>query len=124
MPVIQRAENERHTMHGAVFTTLASPSRGTRQTSVWRVEIQPGTPATPHQVTQEEILVVTGGRARVRIGADEETAAAGDCIVVPADTTFALAVDGPEPLSALVCFPAGGRARLPDGAEFTPPWAQ
>jgi mannose-6-phosphate isomerase-like protein (cupin superfamily) len=123
MPVIPAPSSATHELPHARFTSLATPSRGSRETSLWRVEIQPGTPATPHQVTREEVFVVLKGSARVRIAEDVSVANAGDVIVVPADTTFEIASAGNEPLEALCCLPVGGRARL-DGQVFTPPWAE
>ena len=109
---------------GAHFTQLATPSRGSVRTSVWRVEIEPGTPAAPHQLTDEEIFVVLDGDAGVTLGGERVSATKGDAIVVPADTDFALENVGSTPLRLLCVLPVGGQARTPDGAVFTPPWAQ
>jgi mannose-6-phosphate isomerase-like protein (cupin superfamily) len=84
----------------------------------------PGHPATPHQVTREEVFVVLSGRARVRLGDDVHEACAGDTIVVPRDTNFEITVEGDEPLQALCCMPVNGEARLADGTTFVPPWAR
>lgn len=109
---------------GTRFTPLAAPSRGAQRTSVWRVEIQPGTPAAPHQLTDEEIFVVVDGQASVTLGRDVAPARPGDTIVVPPDTDFALQNTGDVPLQLICVLPVGGQARTPDGAVFTPPWAQ
>ncbi len=123
MPIIH-SPGQIHEMHGARFTPLASPRRGAQENSVWRVEIAPGTPATAHELTREEILVVLAGRARVELGDEQHEARAGDVIVVPPATAFALHVEGDAPLEAMVCFPVGGQARLGDGTTFVPPWAE
>ena len=109
---------------GAQFTKLASPSRGSIQTSVWQVDIQPGGPGAPHQVTAEEIFVVLAGEATVTLADVITTATAGDAIVVPPNTDFALDNSGSAPVRLLCVLPVGGQARTPDGAVFTPPWAQ
>jgi mannose-6-phosphate isomerase-like protein (cupin superfamily) len=103
---------------------LATPSRGSAETSIWRVEIAPGTPATPHALTREELFLVVAGRARVRIGDSTHQATAGDTIVVPAHTRFEIANESDEPLEAICCQPVGGQAMLDDGQPFTPPWAE
>jgi mannose-6-phosphate isomerase-like protein (cupin superfamily) len=108
---------------GARFTSLATPSRGTTDTSVWRVEIPPNEPAVPHQLTREEVFVVLDGHADVRIGNQRAVAGPGDAIVVPAGVDFQLAVTGSQVLRALCCLPVGGQAVLEDGQAFTPPWA-
>jgi mannose-6-phosphate isomerase-like protein (cupin superfamily) len=101
---------------------IASRTAGT--TSVAQRAILPGTPATPHSLTREEVFVVLEGAASVRIAGTETHARAGDAIVVPADAEFELANAGAGPLRLLCCLPVGGQARLPDGSTFTPPWAQ
>jgi quercetin dioxygenase-like cupin family protein len=46
---------------------LATPSRGSRDTAVWQVEIDPGRPAVPHTLTREEVFVVLSGIATVGV---------------------------------------------------------
>jgi quercetin dioxygenase-like cupin family protein len=123
MPVITASARSTHELDGITFTSLATPSRGTAETSVWEVEIAPGTPGAPHEVTREELFVILAGRATVLLDGRRGEATAGDTVVVPPHTPFALANEGAEPVRALVCFPVGGQARA-DGATFTPPWAQ
>jgi mannose-6-phosphate isomerase-like protein (cupin superfamily) len=124
MPVLTAPTTATHTLPGASFTSLATPARGSSSTSVWRVEISPGTPATPHQVTREEIFIILSGRASVRLGDERREANAGDAIVVPPDTPFEIAALGEQALQAICCLPVGGQARLGDGTTFVPPWAQ
>src|SRR5436305_15306702 len=90
MSVIQAPPAPTHELGGTRFTSLATPSRGSTETAVWQVEIEPGTPATPHSLTREEVFVVLAGRATVRIGDGIALAEVGDAIVVPADTEFEL----------------------------------
>jgi len=123
MPVLPAPETPTHDIGAARFTALATPTSGSTDTSVWLVEIDAGAPATPHELTREEVFVVLAGRAVVRIGDRDQEARVGDAIVVPAAVPFALAPAGDEPLRALCCLPVGGQARLPGGEPFTPPWA-
>jgi quercetin dioxygenase-like cupin family protein len=110
---------------GARFSSLATPSRGAAETAVWQVEIAPGTPATPHSLTREEVFVVTDGVASVRLGGgDEQVARPGDAIVVPPGVDLELANAGDVPVRLLCCLPVGGQARTADGAVFTPSWAE
>src|SRR3982751_2891469 len=90
-----------HELGGARFTSLATPSRGSSDTSVWLVEIAPGTAGTPHRLTREEVFVVLAGRAEVHLGGDVSVAETGDAIVVPAGLPFALAPAGDETMRAL-----------------------
>lgn len=123
MAVIPAPPSHTHEFGTTRFTSLATPSRGATDTSVWLVEIEPGEVPTPHELTREEVFVVLSGTATVHLGADRVQACAGDAIVVPPATLFAIAAAGPEPLRALCCLPVGGQAQIAAGAPFTPPWA-
>jgi quercetin dioxygenase-like cupin family protein len=123
MAVIARPVSPTHETGGVRFTTLATPSRGTTETSIWQAEISPGTPGVPHQVTREELFHVLDGRLTVSIDGDRHDAGPGDTVVIPPDTTFSLANETDQPARALVCFPVGGQARTEEGT-FTPPWAE
>lgn len=124
MPVIKAPAAPTHELGAARFTSLATPTTGSTDTSVWHVEIAPGHPAQPHMLTRQEVFVVLAGRAAVRIDGQPATADPGDAIVVPARTPFQLECAGDEPLRALCCLPVGGQAFVADGQPFTPPWAE
>jgi quercetin dioxygenase-like cupin family protein len=124
MPIVQSPAEPTHELGTTRFTSLATPTRGSAETAVWKVEIAPGTPATPHSITREEIFVVLEGVADVAIDGRAGIAAAGDAIIVPADVPFEVANTGAQPLRLLCCMPVGGQAKLADGVVFTPPWSQ
>jgi mannose-6-phosphate isomerase-like protein (cupin superfamily) len=124
MPVIPAPPSATHDLEGARFTSLATPSRGSRDTAVWHVEITPGAHPVPHSLTREEVFVVLDGEAAVEIDGESSTARARDAIVVPANVEFRLSNAGTAPLQLLCCLPVGGQARTADGATFTPPWAE
>jgi quercetin dioxygenase-like cupin family protein len=123
MPVIPSPPAATHELPGTRFTSLATPSRGSVETAVWQVEIEPGTQPAPHSLTREEVFVVLDGTAAVEIGGVVGSASAGDAIAVPPQTTFVLANGGDDTLRLLCCLPVGGQARMGDGEPFTPPWA-
>jgi quercetin dioxygenase-like cupin family protein len=124
MSVIHAPAAPTHELGTTRFTSLATPSLGSTDTAVWQVEIQPGTPATPHSLTREEVFVVLAGTASASVGESVETARQGDAIVVPAGVPFALENAGTDLLRLVCCFPVGGQACLDDGSVFTPPWAE
>ena len=124
MSVLRAPRAPTHDLGGARFTSLATPTRGATDTAVWIVEILPGTPATPHTLTREEVFVVLAGAASVTIGGRDDVARVGDAILVPADVDFEITNAGETPLRLVCCFPIGGQARVADGDAFTPPWAQ
>jgi quercetin dioxygenase-like cupin family protein len=124
MPVIPASDAPVHVLPHAHFTSLVTPRRGARETSVWRVTLNAGAPATRHSLTREEIFVVLRGSARVAWEGESQLAAAGDAILVPAGVSFALCAEGRDGAELLCCLPVGGQAQLPDGRLFTPPWAE
>src|SRR3954465_8603180 len=114
MSVVQAPPAATHDLGGTRLTSLATPHRGSSETAVWQVEIEPGTLPTPHSMTREEQLVVLAGRATVRIGEGSvvtEGAVGGDAIVIPRDTEFALSNVDSTVLRLLYCSPVGAMAQ-------------
>lgn len=123
MPVIQGPRNHTHELPHARFYSLATPSRGSSETSVWRVQLTSGLETAPHTLTREEIFVVLSGSARVVLGGETSVAEAGDVIVVPPNTEVSLSCAS-DRAEVLCCLPVGGQARIGDSPAFTPPWAE
>ena len=121
MPVIPAAEAAVHELHGTRFTAYAAPSRGSAELCAWRVAVPVGTAGVPHTVTREEVLCVTSGSARVRLGDETRVVTAGDVIVVPPGALFGLGT-GEEGVTAWVTTSIGLQATLPDGSTIAPPW--
>ena len=107
---------------GLSVVGLAAPSRGASETCVWRITLPPGTPATPHAISREEIFVALSGEARIELDGRDHVLAPGDTLVVPAGEMFSLSNPGAEPFTALAVLPVGGQAMLPGGERFSPPW--
>lgn len=123
MPVLKPSDSPIFTIPGATFTGLASPSRGSVETSVWRVRLDPKTPGMPHRVTREEIFVVTSGSARAIVDGESHDLTAGCTLIVPPNVEFSLENAGAVAFDAIALMPAGGAAVMGDGAPFTPLWA-
>ena len=124
MPHIAKDTAPTFTIPGLTVTGFASPSRGATETSVWMLELSPGTPGTPHTIDREEIFVALAGRATATIAGREQPITAGEALIVPAGEPFALANPHDEPFCAVAAMPVGGRAAFPDGEPFVPPWAE
>jgi mannose-6-phosphate isomerase-like protein (cupin superfamily) len=105
----------------ASVTGLASPSRGARDTSAWRLRLRADQPSPVHSLDREEVFVVLEGALTARFAEHEETAPAGGALIVPARVEFSLVAKG-APAEAVCLLPVGGQASL-DGETFTPPWA-
>lgn len=101
----------------------AAPSRGSQENAVWRIVVSPGTLPAPHQITREEIFLVTSGSAVAVIGEEKHEIEGGSVLTVPANTEFSLANPGSYPFEAIVVMPVGGQAVVGRESPFTPPWA-
>jgi mannose-6-phosphate isomerase-like protein (cupin superfamily) len=123
MPVVTRPAEPTHTLPGARFTSLATPSRGGSEVSVWHVALD-GHDAPEHALTRGEVFVALRGRAVVTLDGVPGTLAAGDTLVVPPGVRFRLRAEAGTGFEALCCMPAGGQAVLADGEPVSPPWAQ
>jgi len=122
MPIIRSSAAPQFTIPGLTVTGLAAPSRGARETCVWRLALAANTPGTPHSLDREEIFVVLSGRAVAAIGDDTVDLAPGDALIVPAQQAFSLANPHAEPFEAIAVLPVGGLAAAPAGPPFAPPW--
>ncbi|QYO75752.1 cupin domain-containing protein [Devosia salina] len=124
MPITKASAAPTFQLPGTIFTGLASPSRGSTSNAVWHLRIAPGTKATPHRLTHEEIFVCTAGQGSAQIGTETHDIEEGDTLIVPPDTDLTLTNVGNTDFCAVTIFPVGGQAILPGQAPFTPPWAQ
>ena len=93
------------------------------ETSRWEVELAAGSASPRHRLDREEVFLDSAGEAVATMDGAEHVIGAGDCLIVPAGTTFTLAARGDAPFRAFVCLPCGGRATV-GGTTFVPPWAQ
>jgi len=124
MPVIRAAAAPTFDLHGVFVTGLAAPSRGSRESSVWRLRLPPGAPAVEHTMDREEIFVALAGRAVVTLDGETIELDVGDTLVVPANRLFSLSTRAGEVFEALAVAPAGVRATILPGPSFAPPWTE
>ncbi|HEX9083249.1 MAG TPA: cupin domain-containing protein [Gemmatimonadaceae bacterium] len=122
-PLIAAADAPTFALPGIQFTGLAAPSRGAVESAVWLVDISPGTPGAPHQLTREEVIVALEGRARATLGGIEYEIGAGDALVVSPATDFELANPYDANFRAVAVLPVGGEGVVA-GETFIPPWAR
>jgi quercetin dioxygenase-like cupin family protein len=122
MAVIRSSEAQRFELPGVTFTTLVSPVRGGANVALWNVQLAPGTPGQEHRLTHQEVIHVLRGEAVATLAGKAEAVRAGDTIVVPADTPFALENRGPAAFEAIALLPPGSQAIIEGTPPFTPPW--
>ena|SRR5215208_2566627 len=108
---------------GTTATGYASPSRGASDTSVWQLELAPGSASPLHSVDREEVFLALAGSAVFTAGGEEHVVRAGDCMIATPGTPFRLSVPGGEPFRAVACMPAGAKATVSGGEPSVPPWA-
>jgi mannose-6-phosphate isomerase-like protein (cupin superfamily) len=124
MPIIRSAEATAHDLHGATFTAYANSKTGATELCAWRTRVPAGQPGLPHRISKEEIFIVTTGTARVTIDGEPLDAQPGDVVVAPAGSLISIEVLGDKDSIIWVTTSLGLTARLPDGSEIAPPWAQ
>jgi mannose-6-phosphate isomerase-like protein (cupin superfamily) len=124
MPVIRAENAPTFSLPGLSVTGLAAPSRGARETSVWRLSLLPGAPGALHSVDREEIFVALTGSAIATLGEQRLELKAGDVLIVPAGQPFSLANPGPDRFEAIALAPVGVKATLEQGVPFAPPWTE
>jgi len=56
MPLLNNADPKTFDMHGVRFAPIASPSRGARESAMWRAVVAPHTEGVLHHMTREEII--------------------------------------------------------------------
>ncbi|HET6870269.1 MAG TPA: cupin domain-containing protein [Solirubrobacteraceae bacterium] len=122
MPVIHARDTRRHATPNAVMSTLASPSLGSAELSLWRVVMTAGQRGPEHTFDVEQVWTVLDGAADVEINGETHGVAPGDTLVLPANVIRQIAA-GHGGFEALVAARAGARAALADGTDKgTPAW--
>jgi mannose-6-phosphate isomerase-like protein (cupin superfamily) len=122
--VIRLAQAPRFGQDGTEITGYASPTRGSKRVSAWKVVLQPGASSPVHQLTEGEAFIALAGHGRFEFDDRVHDVGPGDAICVPPRTPFRLANTDEEPFEAICCMVAGGMGQIGDGDPFTPPWAE
>lgn len=110
-----------HETPNAVMTTYAAPSLGATELAVWRVDMEPGAQGPEHTVDHEQVWLMLEGRAEVQLAGQALAAAAGDALVLPADTPRR--ISAPDGLAAVVSTAAGASAHTAAQGARPLPWA-
>ncbi|MDT0320132.1 cupin domain-containing protein [Streptomyces millisiae] len=112
----------------AEMTSLATPRRGSRELSAWRVRMAPGARGPWHSVDREQVWLPLTGTLAVTSGdgtAEPWHVGPGQAAVLPAGEPRQVSTAGGEAVEALVCMTAGGRATVTETGEIrTIPWAE
>ncbi|MFF7988442.1 cupin domain-containing protein [Kitasatospora xanthocidica] len=134
MPVIRRADARQSETPNATMTTFASPTQGSTALALWRVEMRPGAQGPLHAMDAEQLWTFLTGSATAELAGETHELAAGDTLVLPADTArrittaegFTAVVAAPSPTHAYnpdAITPEGACGMAPRGAQrVLPPW--
>ncbi|MEV7772398.1 cupin domain-containing protein [Kitasatospora sp. NPDC086791] len=112
MPVIRRSDARRSETPNAAMTTFASPTQGSAALALWQVDMRPGTRGPLHAMDAEQIWTFLAGSATAELAGESHELAAGDTLVLPADT--ARRITTVEGFTAVVASTSPSRAYNPD----------
>jgi quercetin dioxygenase-like cupin family protein len=115
------ADAPRHETPNAVMRTLAAPSLGACELSVWEVAMRAGQRGPAHAVDREQVWTVLDGELRVEAGGEALTVGAGDALRLAAGVLRQIAAIGDT--RALVASGPGPNVTTPDGGTRPLPWA-
>ncbi|GAB3813701.1 cupin domain-containing protein [Kribbella italica] len=106
----------------AVMTTYASPTQGSQELSVWRVEMKATAQGPVHVVDSEQVWTGLSGHARISLGTEELELKAGEALVLPAGVERQ--VTATEDFTAVVSGYGHAKVSVPgeDTDRGTPPW--
>ena len=124
MTVVRAADAPTFEVHGATITGAASPSRGSSQICLWRINLAPGSDVPAHILDHEEIFHALSGTLLATVDGEQHRVRGGDTLIVRPGATLQISIPHESRFQAVVVLPAGSRARFEAGGEpFTPPWA-
>jgi quercetin dioxygenase-like cupin family protein len=77
MPIVRAQGARRHETPNAVMSTLASPSLGSAELSLWRVVMTAGQRGPEHTFDTEQVWTVVSGAAEVELDGKTHALAPG-----------------------------------------------
>jgi len=111
-----------HETPNAVMRTLAAPSLGSSELSVWEVQMRSGQSGPTHTADHEQVWVLLDGTLSFDFQDKTISAAHGDAIIVPADAPRR--VVALSDARALVASAAAPSVTTPERGTLALPWAQ
>jgi quercetin dioxygenase-like cupin family protein len=111
-----------HQVHGSTFSSFVAPSRGSAQLCAWQLKVPAGLRGVAHRPTREEVLILLEGELTVTLDGIAAVLAAGDVVLVPADSELRLD-GGTAGATAWVTTTPGLEAVMANGSRIVPPWA-
>ena len=124
--IVRRLDDRKpiETPGGNRTSGLATPSVGAAEVSVIHQRMAAGGQNPLHRHDREEVMVLAAGTVTVTCANEPVALAAGDTLIIPANTLHTIANMGGEPAEWLIIAPAGVRFFSEAGEEMHPAWAQ
>jgi quercetin dioxygenase-like cupin family protein len=106
----------------AVMTTYASPTQGSRELSVWRVEMKGDGQGPVHVMDSEQVWTGLSGQATITVGAEQVELTAGEAVVLPGGVERQVTATGE--FTAMVAGYGHAKVSVPgeEADRGTPPW--
>lgn len=121
MKIVRAGDRRTTTTPNATMTTLASPTLGGAESSLWLVDMPAGIEGPGHSFAGEVVWSITSGSGKVRAGGVEQVLEAGDTVVIPAGELRQF-IAGTTGFTAVVTV-REGEAFVGDGTSAgVPPW--
>jgi quercetin dioxygenase-like cupin family protein len=115
------ADAPRHQTPNAVMRTLAAPSLGGSDLSVWEVAMRAGQGGPLHEVNREQVWTVVSGELRVQTDDETFIVGAGDSLCLPPNARRQITAI--TDARAIVASPACPIVTTVDGDSRPLPWA-
>jgi quercetin dioxygenase-like cupin family protein len=119
--LIAAQDAPRHETPNAVMRTLAAPSLGASDLSVWEVAMRAGQRGPSHEVDSEQVWTILAGEMCFEVAGESITARAGDALCLPAGARRQVAAI--TDAHAVVASLAAPSVTTPDGGTRPLPWA-
>ncbi|MEE1928832.1 cupin domain-containing protein [Streptomyces sp. TRM 70351] len=113
--------NTSMTQTGFSYEKLATPSTGTAELAVWRVEITAGAEGVVHSLDKEKVCMVLAGELTLTTDQHTVVLSAGDVYTLPAGTPVQARNDGFQPVEVVAVAQAGVQATAA-GHSTRPEW--
>jgi quercetin dioxygenase-like cupin family protein len=122
MPILRFADAPEFDLAGIRIRGFASPSRGSTETTTYRLDVPGGRRFPEHTHDHEEVSHVVSGRWVVSIEGRESMLGAGDTVVIPAGVTHGSSTPEGAEAVILTSMPVGTVLIRPDGERVSPAW--
>jgi quercetin dioxygenase-like cupin family protein len=121
MPVARSSDNPIFQINEASVTGLMSPSKGSTECILYRVDVPPGGALPPHRHDHEDVFTVAKGSGVAHIDDESFDLSPDDTVAVPTGALHWVDA-GEDGCTIVVTMLAGTLLIRPDGSNSVPPW--